>query len=182
MVSSSDTSSAEEGNNFMLTPSHPSAESNRPLFISLLVSVEELLWEIKQALQLKHNKLAQHWEGSQGSMLCDKAIIIWHTGARSIPFFFKTLLSAEYMSSEYYLAESSEKAFYCTPVHPVFISQCAVIVLVLFLSAHVSFSFFFYKGMCFILHYRSWHLARSLVLSPPIFLVEFDVFADRNAY
>lgn len=59
MVPSSDTSSTKEVDNFTLTPSHPSGGNNRQLFISLLVSVEELLREIKQALQLKHNKLAQ---------------------------------------------------------------------------------------------------------------------------
>lgn len=58
----------------MLTPSYPSGRNNRRLFISLLVSVEELQGEIKQALQLEHNKPAQRCEGFQGSMLCDKAI------------------------------------------------------------------------------------------------------------
>lgn len=50
MVPTSDTSSTKEGDNFMLTPSHPSGGNNRQLFISLLVSVGELQREIKQAL------------------------------------------------------------------------------------------------------------------------------------
>lgn len=58
----------------ILPPTYASGENNRQLFISLLVCVDELLREINQALQLNHNKLAQHLEGFQGSMLCDKAI------------------------------------------------------------------------------------------------------------
>lgn len=42
MVPNSDTSHAEEEDNFILTPSHHSGGNNRQLFISLLVSVQEL--------------------------------------------------------------------------------------------------------------------------------------------
>lgn len=73
-VPNSDTSITKEWDNFILPPTYASGENNRQLFISLLVCVDELLKEINQALQLNHNKLAQHLEGFQGSMLCDKAI------------------------------------------------------------------------------------------------------------
>lgn len=43
----------------MLNSTYSSGGNNRQLFISLLVSVEELLREIKQALQLEHNKLLE---------------------------------------------------------------------------------------------------------------------------
>lgn len=136
------------------------------------MSVRELQREIKQALQLKHNELVQLWEGFQGSMLCDKAITSWLTGTLPIPFFFTTLLSAEYAVSEYYLALLHYSA-------PSLLSS--VIVMLLFLSTYISLSpFFFNKGMFFILHNRSWRIARSLVLSPPIFLGEIRCFCRQE--
>lgn len=180
MVSNSDTSNAEEEHNFTLTPLCPGGENNRQLFISLLVSVEELLREIKQALQLEHNKLAQRWEGFQGSMLCDKAITSWLTGTASILFFYSTLLSTECMNIT--LLKAPKKLFAaleCTPsLHIPMLSYCSGT----FPFHTFLFLFFFFscKGMCFILHNRSWHTARSLVLSSPIFLGEIWCFCRQE--
>lgn len=67
--------------------------------------LSKVLREIKQALQLKHNKLAQHREGFQGSMRRDKAITSRRRGAPSVLILFPN----EYTLSEFYFAESSKR-------------------------------------------------------------------------
>lgn len=118
-----DTSNAQERDIFILTPSYPSGRNNRRLFISLLVSVEELQREIKQALQLEHNKLAQRCEGFQGSMLCDKAITSWLTEALPL-----SLTISRHRCAQNITSAKSFLLHYTAPS----LSQCSLIVLVLF--------------------------------------------------
>lgn len=182
MVPSCDTSCAEEGNNFMITPSHPSGQNNRQLFISLLVSGEELLREIKQALQLKHNKLlAQCWKGFPASLPCDEAVTSWLIGTRSVPFLYHDIVQRRIYLVWILLHSELRKGFLLHVSAPFlhFPMLCKSSGTFPFWT-FFTFSFF-YTGICFILHNRSWHIARSLVfLSPPIFLVEIWCFCRQE--
>lgn len=153
-----DTFSPTVGGNFILTPSHPSGGNNRQLFISLLVSVEKLLREIKAGSSAEAQWTGPALTGLQGLPgLCDKA------DSQALPPFLSFFRHCQAQNIWMLPSWKLRKSFSLHYSAPSLYFQ-----VLNYYSGNFPFQIFslFYKCMCFILRNWAWHIARSLVLNP----------------